>query len=92
MRRAARKDANHASIVGAFKACGAQVLDLSGVGNGCPDLLVLHRGKLRLIEVKDGAKCKSARKLTKYQVELHRDWQVSIVETLEQVVTTLRAI
>lgn len=40
MRRAARVDGPHAEIVTALRKCGCQVLDLSRVGGGCPDLLV----------------------------------------------------
>lgn len=40
MRRAARTDACHHAIVQALRKVGCQVLDLSQVGNGCPDLLV----------------------------------------------------
>lgn len=40
MRRAARTDGIHAAIVQALRKVGCQVLDLSRVGQGCPDLLV----------------------------------------------------
>jgi hypothetical protein len=82
MRRAARVDANHAEIVAAFRACGCQVLDLSRVGGGCPDLLVSSRGGrcLFLVEVKDGAKSPSRRKLTPLEAEFHTLWTVHIVE------------
>ena len=54
MRRAAKVDANHREIVATLRAAGCEVLDLSRVGGGCPDLLVYRtaRGLLRLIEVK----------------------------------------
>lgn len=84
MRRAAKVDDNHGAVVQALRACGARVLSLAALGDGCPDLLVLHRGKLRLIEIKDGAKPPSKRKLTPDQIEFHRDWPVSIVETVDQ--------
>jgi hypothetical protein len=60
MRRAAKVDANHADIVKALRAAGCGVLDLSKVGNGCPDLLV-HAGVTVLMEIKDGSKPPSAR-------------------------------
>ena len=74
MRRAARVDANHAEIVGALRSAGCWVLDLSAVGQGCPDLLVhgpTHPWDLVLIEIKDGAKPPSERKLTPAQVKFH---------------------
>lgn len=54
MRRAAKVDSNHREVVAALRAAGCEVLDLSRVGGGCPDLLVYRtaRGLLRLLEVK----------------------------------------
>lgn len=89
MRRAAKVDANHAAIVGAFKACGAEVLSLAAVGKGCPDLLVQHRGRIRLFEVKDGRKPPSARRLTPQQEEFHALWLVTIVNSPEEAVKAL---
>ena len=89
MRRAARVDANHAAIVGALRACGAQVLSLAAVGNGVPDILAYHGGKLRLIEVKDGAKPPSERALTAQQAIFHSLWPVTIVKSLEDAVAAL---
>lgn len=85
MRRAARVDSNHAAIVGALRACGAQVLSLAPIGRGCPDLLVFHRGRLMLVEVKNGAKPPSARGLTPMQEQWHRLWPVEVVMSAEQV-------
>lgn len=89
VRRAARVDANHAVVVGALRACGAQVLSLAAVGNGCPDLLVLHRGRLQLMEVKDGAKVASARKLTPDQIDFHSLWPVIVVKSDAEAVAAL---
>ena len=47
MRRAARTDAPHKAIVSALRKVGCQVLDLSRVGRGCPDLLVRVPGQLQ---------------------------------------------
>jgi hypothetical protein len=81
MRRAARVDANHAEIVAAFRKCGCQVLDLSRVGGGCPDLLVrTNFGALILIEVKDGSKSPSRRALTPMEAGFCNRWDVHIVE------------
>jgi hypothetical protein len=71
IRRAARIDANHIEIAKALTRCGAWVINTSGVGNGFPDLLIAHRGRLSMVEVKDGAKCPSARVLTTAQVQFH---------------------
>ncbi len=71
MRRAARTDANQTDIVDALRQVGAHVTILSAVGDGCPDLLVGYRGKLYVLEVKDGTKPPSARELTADQVQWH---------------------
>jgi len=86
-RRAARVDANHAEIVGCFRACGCDVQSLAAVGCGVPDLLVHQRstGKLWLVEVKDGRKPPSQRGLTVAQVEFHAIWPVHVVMRVEDV-------
>ncbi len=91
MRRAAKIDANQQAIVGAIRACGAQVLSLAPIGKGCPDLLVLHRGRYQLLEVKDGRLPPSARRLTPLQEEFHRDWLVTTVTSIEEAITAIRA-
>jgi hypothetical protein len=88
MRRAAKVDANQAEIVAALRKIGASVQPLHAVGAGCPDLLVGWRGITTLLEVKDGKKPPSARKLTEDQVRWHAEWrgQVTVVETIEQAI------
>ena len=75
MRRAAKTDANHAEVVSALRAIGASVADTSQVGRGFPDLVAGYRGRNWLIEVKDGAKVPSARKLTEDQIEFKAGWR-----------------
>jgi hypothetical protein len=75
MRRAARTDANQTELVDALRAVGATVQPLHAVGMGCPDLMVGYRGTNYLIEVKDGNKVPSKRKLTADQVNWHKTWQ-----------------
>ena len=92
MTYARRVDANQSAIVDAFRACGWSVLDLSGVGQGCPDLLVKDRsGALRLVEVKDGKKSPSKRALTPPQVEFHAVWPVTRVMSVEDVLRMVQA-
>lgn len=50
-RYARKRDANEKQIIQALREVGAFVEQLSGTGT--PDLLVAHRGRLYLIEVKD---------------------------------------
>lgn len=78
MRRAAKVDANQAEIVAALRAVGATVQPLHAVGQGCPDLLVGYRGINFLLEVKDGEKPPSARKLTPDQVSWHDTWRGTV--------------
>lgn len=47
-----RADKNQQDIVDELRDLGISVLILSQVGGGCPDLLIGHRGKNYLIEVK----------------------------------------
>ncbi len=61
--RARRVDGNHAEIVRGLRQIGAVVLDVHSVG-GLLDVLVGFRGRLVLIEIKNPARPKSARKLT----------------------------
>lgn len=74
MRHAKRTDRNHAEIRDGLRADGWDVLDLSDVGGGVPDLCVRHpEGQIPLfLEVKDGSKPPSARALTEAEKTWHR--------------------
>ena len=74
MRLAARRDANHSEIVRALEQIGCSVLDLSRVGGGCPDLLVARNGRTMLLEIKDGAKPPSRRRLRGNQQDFFARW------------------
>lgn len=77
--RAAKIDANQNEIVNALRKAGCTVQILSSVGKGCPDILVASpTGYLVLMEIKDGNKPPSARKLTPDQVEWHSKWNSEI--------------
>lgn len=75
MRRAGRVDANHGDVVAALRFYGASVVPSGGFGDGFPDLLVGHQGHTFLIEIKDGEKPPSERRLTKDQERWHREWK-----------------
>ena len=81
MRRAAKVDANHGDVAGAFVAMGCSVRSLAAVGGGIPDLLVAApgSGNTFLVEVKDGAKSASRRKLTPDQQAFKDSWRGSIL-------------
>lgn len=54
MRRAAKVDANQASIIEDLRLIpDCSVLVLSGVGKGCPDILIGYRGANLLVELKN---------------------------------------
>lgn len=74
VRRAARIDANQPAIVEALRQLGAFVQPLHMVGQGCPDLLVAFRGQTLLVEIKDGSKPPSERRLTPDQQIWHSRW------------------
>lgn len=88
MKFAARIDANQPQIVAALRKMGATVLHLHTIGKGAPDILVGYQGKNALIELKDGSKPPSARKLTADEEKFHAEWrgQVAIIESVEQAV------
>jgi hypothetical protein len=77
--RAAKVDANQKEIVEALRSIGATVQHLHAVAQGCPDLLVGRQGVNYLLEIKDGAKPPSGRKLTPDQVAWHSLWQGAAV-------------
>lgn len=94
MRRAAKVDANQSEIVAALRAVGATVQPLHSVGKGCPDLAVGYRGQTFLIEVKDGDKFPSERRLTPDQLEWHGGWKghVAVAETVKEALTIIGAL
>jgi len=79
MRLRARIDDNQPEIVKALRAVGALVQSLATVGGGCPDLLVCWQGELYLMEIKDGAKPPSARRLTPAEADFATRWPVEVV-------------
>lgn len=92
MRRAPRQDANHQDIVNALRACGASVLDLSGVGKGCPDIAVGRHGHNWLVEIKDGSKPPSRRTLTRDEMEFMANWRgsVYVVNSVKEALELIR--
>ncbi len=92
MRFAARTDHNQAEIVAALRHAGALVCSLAGVGQGVPDLLVSAGRGLILLEVKNGAKPPSARKLTSAQrCYQAMGWPVTVVTNVDDALAALRS-
>ena len=92
MFRAARVDSNQSEVTKALRKIGCSVQLLHSVGKGCPDILVGYKGNNYLLEIKDGEKPESARKLTAEQVIWHFDWkgQVAVVTSAEEAIETIK--
>lgn len=90
MRYVCGLDANHGEIKKLFLRLCPAVFDTSGVGGGFPDLVIkTSLGRVYLVEIKDGSKKKSARKLRTKQRFMQAMWGSSyqVVETEEQAMT-----
>lgn len=61
--KARRKDANHNTITGVLRQVGAELLETYQLPAAL-DVFVAYRGRWVLLEIKDGTKPPSARKLT----------------------------
>jgi hypothetical protein len=96
MRRAAKVDANQGTVIKALRSVGAFVQPLHTIGQGCPDLLVGYRGKWSLMELKDGTKSPSQRKLTDEEQAWHEKAAsrapVFIAESAEDALLAIGAI
>lgn len=81
-----RVDSNQSEIVDALRKCGCLVEILARLGRGVPDLLVgTPRGRLILLEVKDGSKAPSKRRLSADEQAWHDRWRrfpIFIVENI----------
>jgi Holliday junction resolvase len=92
MRYANRIDANQNQIVDAMRKAGAVVRIISQ-GDGIPDLLVGYKGYTILMEVKDGDKVPSARKLTEAEQKFFDDWRggmLAVVNSVEEALEILK--
>lgn len=94
MRRAARVDANQREIVEALRRVGATVQPLHTIGSGCPDILVGYRGTNILLELKDGDKPLSRRRLTADEERWHAEWrgQVATADSVDEALQQIGAI
>lgn len=81
--RAKRVDQNHGQIVNFLRDIGCEVLDLSAVGRGCPDLLVYRPSTRlwRLVEVKV-----PKGKINALQAEFATRWPVEIVRSIDDAI------
>lgn len=81
--RARRTDANHSAIAEAFEKAGFSVHRT----NGYWDLTIGFGGITLLIEVKDGTKPPSKRKLTPREAKFHSTWTggIRIVKSVDEI-------
>ena len=91
--RVKRRDDNQSRIAAFLQDLGALVQDTSQVGDGFPDLVAGHRGRLVLLEVKnpEGA----GDRMTDDEVDFHQLWRdamglpVYIVRTNDEAAAAL---
>ncbi len=86
--RIRKVDANQKKIMQLCRRIpGLSVATIHTVGNGLPDLILGFCGKNYLVELKDGAKMKSQKKLTKDEVEFHEEWngQICVCESIDDI-------
>ena len=96
MRRAARRDAGEQDIIKAMREAGAFVKVINDEGTF--DLLVGYTGTsgrfyTLLLEIKDGTKPPSARRLTDAEQKFHDTWpgdNLHIVNSVEEALALLR--
>jgi Holliday junction resolvase len=87
MRWGAHQDSTHKPLVAALRAVGVTVVRISSQEAGCPDLLVGHRSRTYLLEVK-GPNTPVDPKQEKW----HRNWRgapVHVVRTPEEALEAL---
>lgn len=91
-----RIDKNQNEIVRGLRNLGFTVWITSALGKGSPDICVGTRTengvKLNiLLELKDGSKCESQRKLTPLEDAFHKSWrgQIDVVNDLDEAVALI---
>jgi hypothetical protein len=78
-----RTDSNQKVITDCFRRLGYSVLDLSGVGSGCPDIEIGKHGINDLVEIKT-----ENGKLNELQLEFAARWNapVYIIRSIDEAV------
>ena len=71
--RRARVDANQPEIVDAFRKMGAYVFHVHTIPNGC-DVIICYLGVTVAVEIKDGSRPPSERKLTEGEEKFMIGW------------------
>lgn len=95
MRRAAKIDANQTEIVKTFRRLGATVLITAQLKNAF-DLLVGHAGNLYIVEVKDGSKTPSQRKLSDGELKCKQNFELvgvkyHVIKSVEEAIELINS-
>lgn len=68
-------DANQKDIMTKLRMIpGISVATTHTIGKGFPDIVIGYKGKNYMVELKDGTKRPSQRKLTKDEISFHSNW------------------
>lgn len=87
-RRAGKIDANQGELVTLLRSLGLSVGITSSAHGGFPDAVVGYGGVTVLVEIKDGSKSPSRRRLTPEQVDFHGRFAgaITVIETPDQAI------
>ena len=85
-----RVDKNQKSLVAAFRSLGWYVLHTNSLKHAC-DLMVIKKGRVVAVEIKDGSKSPSKRQLSEGEKLFKTNWRASggewrLVESVDDVV------
>jgi len=83
-----RVDDNQKQIIHTFIALGASVLNLSRVGEGCPDILIGYKKHSVLCEIKRDNKAP----YTESQVKFMQNWRGGPISRIDSVDAAIRLI
>lgn len=74
----AKVDDNHKNLTRVFRQLGCSVYSTHQLGKGFPDLCCAIFGRTFLVEIKDGSKVPSQRKLTPDEIAFHGSWKAPV--------------
>jgi len=84
-----RRDANHAVIRDELRQLGYAVHDCADCGNGLPDLLVMARGVIYLVEVKATARSRFTQSEKKFHLLFNSAENLVTVTSTEELLEKL---
>ncbi len=95
MSYAKRIDQNQNQLVKIARSMGVSVAITSGIGHGFPDSVWgFSNGQNVLVEIKDGSKPPSQRKLTKDEQKFHDNWKghITVITNVEDALKLIERI